>query len=60
MTGILIVTHANLGETLIETVEFILGKKMRMCYVKLLQVQETVSPSYENYFINTLPNKKLY
>jgi mannose PTS system EIIA component len=27
MTGILIVTHANLGETLIETVEFILGKK---------------------------------
>ena len=27
MTGILIVTHANLGETLIETLEFILGKK---------------------------------
>ncbi len=27
MTGILVVTHANLGETLIETVEFILGKK---------------------------------
>lgn len=27
MTGILVVAHANLGETLIETVEFILGKK---------------------------------
>ncbi|WP_321493147.1 PTS sugar transporter subunit IIA [uncultured Desulfobacter sp.] len=27
MTGILIVTHANLGATLIETLEFILGKK---------------------------------
>lgn len=27
MTGILVITHANLGETLIETVEFILGKK---------------------------------
>ncbi|MCD4676123.1 MAG: PTS fructose transporter subunit IIA [Desulfobacula sp.] len=26
MTGILLVTHANLGSTLIETVEFILGK----------------------------------
>ena len=27
MTGILLVTHANLGSTLIETVEFILGDK---------------------------------
>lgn len=27
MTGILIVTHANLGSTLIETLEFILGKE---------------------------------
>lgn len=27
MIGILVVTHANLGSTLIETVEFILGKK---------------------------------
>jgi len=26
MTGILLVTHANLGNTLIETLEFILGK----------------------------------
>lgn len=26
MTGILLVTHANLGSTLIETLEFILGK----------------------------------
>lgn len=26
MTGILVVAHANLGQTLIETVEFILGK----------------------------------
>ncbi|MCP4024456.1 MAG: PTS fructose transporter subunit IIA [Desulfobacteraceae bacterium] len=27
MTGLLLVTHAHLGETLIETVEFILGKR---------------------------------
>ncbi|MCP3940857.1 MAG: PTS sugar transporter subunit IIA [Desulfobacteraceae bacterium] len=27
MTGILVVTHANLGHTLIETLELILGKK---------------------------------
>jgi len=27
MTGILVVTHANLASTLIETLEFILGKK---------------------------------
>lgn len=28
MTGILIVTHGNLGSTLIETLEFIMGKKL--------------------------------
>ena len=29
MTGLLIVTHANLGATLIETLEFILGAKQK-------------------------------
>jgi PTS system mannose-specific IIA component len=34
MTGILVITHANLGSTLIETLEFILGKEQE----KLLPV----------------------
>lgn len=29
MTGIILVTHANLGSTLIDTVEFILGKSQK-------------------------------
>ncbi|MBU8849299.1 MAG: PTS fructose transporter subunit IIA [Desulfobacterales bacterium] len=40
MTGILLVTHANLGSTLIETVEFILGKSQDNLYSVSINIQE--------------------
>ncbi|WP_300462869.1 PTS sugar transporter subunit IIA [Desulfobacula sp.] len=40
MTGILLVTHANLGSTLIETVEFILGEKQDNLFFVSINIQE--------------------
>ncbi len=40
MTGILLVTHANLGSTLIETVEFILGKSQDNLSCVSINIQE--------------------
>ncbi|RLC02656.1 MAG: PTS fructose transporter subunit IIA [Deltaproteobacteria bacterium] len=40
MTGILLVTHANLGSTLIETVEFILGKSQDNLSFVSINIQE--------------------
>ncbi len=40
MTGILLVTHANLGKTLIETVEFILGKSQDNLSCVSINIQE--------------------
>jgi len=40
MTGILLVTHANLGSTLIETVEFILGKSLDNLFSVSINIQE--------------------
>ena len=40
MTGILLVTHANLGSTLIETVEFILGKSQDQISSVSINIQE--------------------
>ena len=40
MTGILLVTHANLGSTLIETVEFILGKKVENLFAVSINIIE--------------------
>ncbi len=40
MTGILIVTHANLGNALIETVEFILGNKQDKLDAVSINIQE--------------------
>ena len=40
MTGILLVTHANLGSTLIETVEFILGKSSDNLSFVSINIQE--------------------
>ncbi len=40
MKGILVVTHANLGETLIETVEFILGRKEENLMSVSINIQE--------------------
>lgn len=44
MTGILIVTHANLGATLIETLEFILGEKQK----KLESISMDIKQDPEN------------
>ena len=40
MTGILLVTHANLGSALIETVEFILGKTQDNLFSVSINIQE--------------------
>ncbi|MBC2703270.1 PTS fructose transporter subunit IIA [Desulfobacula sp.] len=40
MIGILLVTHANLGSTLIETVEFILGKSQDNLFPVSINIQE--------------------
>jgi mannose PTS system EIIA component len=40
MTGILLVTHANLGKTLIETIEFILGKSQDNLSCVSINIQE--------------------
>ena len=40
MTGILLVTHANLGSTLIETIEFILGKTQDNLACVSINIQE--------------------
>ena len=40
MTGILLVTHANLGSTLIETVEFILGNSQDNLFSVSINIQE--------------------
>jgi len=40
MTGILLVTHANLGNALIETVEFILGKSQDNLSFVSINIQE--------------------
>ena len=40
MTGILLVTHANLGSALIETVEFILGKTQDNLSCVSINIQE--------------------
>ncbi|WP_299978256.1 PTS fructose transporter subunit IIA [Desulfobacula sp.] len=40
MIGILLVTHANLGSTLIETVEFILGKSQDNLFSVSINIQE--------------------
>ena len=40
MTGILLVTHANLGSTLVETVEFILGKSQDNLSFVSINIQE--------------------
>jgi len=40
MTGILLVTHANLGCTLIETIEFILGKSQDNLSCVSINIQE--------------------
>lgn len=40
MTGILLVTHANLGKTLIETIEFILGKNQDNLSCVSINIQE--------------------
>ncbi len=40
MIGILVVTHANLGESLIETVEFILGSKQENLKSISINIQE--------------------
>ena len=40
MTGILLVTHENLGSTLIETVEFILGKSQDNLSFVSINIQE--------------------
>ncbi len=40
MTGILLVTHANLGSTLIETVEFILGESQDNLSFVSINIQE--------------------
>lgn len=40
MIGILLVTHANLGNTLIETVEFISGKKETQLSAVSINIQE--------------------
>ncbi|MBT3176461.1 MAG: PTS fructose transporter subunit IIA [Desulfobacula sp.] len=40
MTGILLVTHANLGSTLIETIEFILGKSQDNLSCVSINIQE--------------------
>lgn len=40
MIGILVVTHANLGSTLIETVEFILGSKQENLLSVSINIQE--------------------
>lgn len=44
MTGILVVTHANLGSALIETLEFILGKEQE----KLLPISIDIKEDPEN------------
>ncbi len=41
MTGILIVTHADLGETLIETVEFIIGKRPKNILSVSIDIKES-------------------
>ncbi|MBC8441309.1 MAG: PTS fructose transporter subunit IIA [Deltaproteobacteria bacterium] len=40
MTGILLVTHANLGSALIETIEFILGKAQENLSCVSINIQE--------------------
>jgi len=40
MTGILLVTHANLGKTLIETIEFILGDSQDNLSCVSINIQE--------------------
>ncbi len=40
MTGILLVTHANLGSALIETIEFILGKPQDNLFSVSINIQE--------------------
>lgn len=40
MTGILLVTHANLGSALIETIEFILGKTQENLSCVSINIQE--------------------
>jgi len=40
MTGILLVTHANLGNALIETIEFILGKTQDNLFSVSINIQE--------------------
>lgn len=40
MTGILLVTHANLGKALIETVEFIIGQKQDNISSVSINIQE--------------------
>lgn len=40
MTGILVVAHANLGSTLIETVEFILGNKPENLFSVSIDIKE--------------------
>jgi len=40
MTGILLVTHANLGNALIETVEFILGESQNNLFYVSINIQE--------------------
>ena len=40
MTGILLVTHANLGHTLIETTEFILGGKQDNLFAVSINIQD--------------------
>ena len=40
MTGLLIVTHANLGSALIETVEFILGKEQENLLAISIDIKE--------------------
>ena len=40
MTGILLVTHANLGNALIETMEFIMGQKQENISWVSINIQE--------------------
>lgn len=40
MTGILLVTHADLGQSLIETVEFIQGFRLENCAFVSINIQE--------------------